>query len=569
MSAKGAKPLDQLETGLSGRDRHEKLLSVEAMGILRNPDYADLLVDHLGSPEPEVAETILDTLGRIGNPRSAKYILPFLNSESPVLVERALQALAHFEIKPLVESLLKVAGPERPTPIRRRLLALLGGCKDPRVASLMHEVLNQGQEPALLVEAIGHFIRFPSPDKHPLLKAFTGNAQWEIALSAHLALSRLNDEGARQQLKRLAKSPAHPIRMAIVLGLNRAPMIQDRDLYEVFLRDIHPQIRHASLKGLNLFNAAERCALLLDLLGKEREEWLRNHLLELAIHEKAPVLYGEFVKLVGSSQEDHRDLGRRGLVAMDGAIVERLLNDFSKLILTVKEQVLLVLGEIADTRALSLFNTCLDSRERWLRLNAIEGLARMKHQGSVPRLIEILRKEKDVWIIATLLSALGRLVESTQIPIFIDFLRHPDARVRANAVECVAKLGGVVAKKALEDHLRDPNDRVRVNAAIALWHMGEKSVLDTLLRMTGEPPKWVRASAAFALGEMGDHEATPTLLKLLADKEDVVYKNALEALGKLGDRRALLPLLRERKTGRLPKEEIARALQRFSGTAEK
>ncbi|MFZ2961244.1 MAG: HEAT repeat domain-containing protein [Candidatus Ozemobacteraceae bacterium] len=553
-----------IELGISSRDREEKLLAIAAMGILRMHDHADLLVDLLSSPDPEVVESVIDALGHIGNPRSVKHLLSFVTGDNPRFAEKALQALAGFDPRVSLDVLLKTAGPERPPSIRRRLLALLANVKDARVASAMNEVLGQTQDGGLLVEGIGYFIRFPTADRHTALKMLSGNGQWEVAMAANLALSRLGDEGAHAQLKRLAKSPAHPIRLAIVSGLNRSPIVQDRDLYEQFLRDVHPQIRAVALHGLILFNTAERCTLLAELIGKEREDALRLHLLQYAAAEKAVPLYPEFVKLLSSTQESHKKLGRKALVAMGSHVVERIVKEVPHLSLTIREQMLLVLGDIGTKEVLPTLEAHLTAHERWLRLNAVEALARMSEKSCAPRLEEMLSREKDVWVTATLLSALSRLGGEKLGPLFANFVNNPDARVRANAVEGFALFGGAGVKKTLEGHLHDANDRVRVNAAIALWRLGDRSVLATVGAMTVESSKWVRASAAFALGEIGDHESVPALLKLIGDKEDVVYRNALDALGKIADVRALVPLLQERSTGRLPREEIDRVLASFS-----
>ncbi|MBF0498792.1 MAG: HEAT repeat domain-containing protein [Candidatus Riflebacteria bacterium] len=554
----------RIEKGLFSRDREEKLLSIAAMGILRVHEHAELLVDLLSSPDGDVVNAVIDAMGSIGNPRSVKHLLSFVLGEDPQYVERALQALQRFDAKALLEPIIKVSGSDRPPALRRRLLALIAGVKEARVVAAMNEVLGQTQDGGLLVEAIGYFVRFPASDRHTVLKMLSGNGQWEVAMAANLALSRLGDEGAHSQLKRLAKSPAHPIRLAILTGLNRLPMIQDRDLYELFLRDAHPQIRALSLEGLSLFNVAERCNLFMDLLSKEREEGVRIQLLELAAREKALHLYPEFVKLLNLPQEKHKRLGRRAIVDMGPVILDRIISELPKLSLIVKEQMLLILGEIGTDVVLPVLEEFCVARERWLRLNAIEALARMGAKSYVAKLIELLANEKDVWVLATLLSAIARLSTGESAHLFTRFVDHQDARVRANAIEGVARLGGSGVKKTLEAHLRDANDRVRVNAAIAMWRLGDRSVVTTLGAMTGESLKWVRASAAFALGEIGDRESVTVLLELLADKEDVVYRNAIDALGKIADVRSLIPLLQERQTGRLPREEIDRVLDCFS-----
>jgi len=554
---------EEFEQALTGQDRQEKLLAVEASGILRDAALADRLVDLLGSPDEELVETVLLALGRIGQPKSLKYLLPFLTGGNLKLAERAIEALGCFDPRQILDQVLKAAGPDRPPLLRRRLLMLVAGLKDPRVASAMNEVLGQTQDPGLLQEALGWFVRFPQPDRHSVLKALANHGQWEVAMTANLALSRLGDEAARSHLKRLLKSPAPPVRLAIVQGLSRCPMIQDRDLYEALLRDVNPFIRVAALDGLQLFTSAERFTLLADLIAREKDDGVRMRILERASREKAVPLMKEFLRLLTSAQEEQREMARHALVEMGAPVMEPLLREFAAAPVVLREQLAVVLGEIGDKRAVRALEGCLDAKERWLKLNSIEALARIAGPQYSQRFAEMIGREKDPWIIATLLMGLARSGERARLPLFIDHLNHADGRVRANAVEGAAMLGGAEVKAKLEEHLRDPNDRVRVNAAIALWKVGEASVLETLLELAKDRSKWVRASAAFALGEIGDKRATPRLLVMLTDREEIVHRNAIDALLKLRDERGLVPLLREKIAGTLPEEFCTRILAGF------
>jgi HEAT repeat protein len=550
--------------GITGKDRETRIWCIVALGMLKIQEHADGLIDLLGSPDEGIVTAVLEALGRIGNPRSVKYILEFLSRENPVLVEKALVVLASFDLKPVLDVVLKAAGPDRPPQIRRRLLNCVSGLKDPQVAAAMSEVLGQTQDPALLVEALGYFTRFPCPEKKPAFKLLAPSQQWEIAMGANLALSRIQDETARGQLRKLVKSPAHPIRHALVQGMNKAPMIEDRELYEALFRDPHPQIRALALKGWHLFSPSERHQILIDWLTREKEDAVRYELMKLAVHEKSPVFYEEFVKNLNSSIEPLKRLGREGLVAIGPAIADKIIQAFPKSPLVLKEQMVLILGTIKAEKARRLIEQCLVSKERWLRLNAIEAMALLGDASFVPRCVEMVKKEDDVWVRATLLSALSRIGSGEQLPLFAENLKHVDARVRANALEGFKQLGENEHMTIVQPYLRDPNDRVRVNSAITLWKMGDTSVLTALTAMTKETTKWMKSSAAFALGEIGDPSVTPCLIDLLNDNEDVVYRNALEALVKIGDSRCLIPILKERDKKRLSEECFTVYLNRLS-----
>lgn len=551
---------------LSSRDREEKLLAILALGILGVPDHADQLVDLLSSTDEEIVGSVIDALGKIGNPRSVKYVLEFVGAERPNLADRALNALAGFELTPVLDQILKTADADKPAVLRRRLLGLVAHIRDPRISATMTEIIGQTQDPGLLIESAMYFVRFPSTERHMLLKMLGNNGQWEVAMAAQLALSRLGDEGARSHLKRLAKSPAHPIRQALIHGLSRRPMIEDRELYEIFFHDPHPQVRLAAISGLALFKADERARILAEWLGRERDETVQPALMRMAAAEKHHGLYHEFFKLLSSSAPAQKELAIEALVGMGEQIIERITKAFPKLPMAAREQLLLVAGGIGGETAKKLVQAHLGDKERWMRINAMEALARLGAREALPLLMEMAGHEKDPWVRASLLSVLSRLGGSEQVPVCESGLTSSDARVRANAVEALVKLGikDKDHQKRIEPMLRDPNDRVRVNAAIALSKMGDQTVMPTLTAMTKEATKWLRSSAAFALGEIGDREGVPSLIALLDDREDVVYRNALEALGKIADIRSLFPILQERAKGRLPAEFFDSLLAGFS-----
>ncbi len=564
MAGKDSKRFSDIIGGLSSRNREEKVNAVLALGILKVGEHADLLVDLLSSTDEEVVEATLAALGEIGNPKSIKYLVDFALSENPVLAEKAAGALSRMDLGSVMDLLLKAAVSDRPPALRRRLLSLMCGIHDPRVSAAMAEILAQSQDPLLLTEGLSYFIRFPSSERLESLKALSSHRQWEITLMAQVALSRLGDDQASTQLKRLAKSPAHPIRQVLVQSLNRHPTIQDRDLYEGFFRDQHPGLRLAAMSGLNLFNAEERVKIILEWEAREKDENVRHELLRKAVFERNPVFFKVFVNLLGGSSEQLLQLGREGISSMGKPVLDTILKHFTSLPLTAREQILLAVGNIGGEKSIALAESCLSARERWLKINAIEALSSLGAKKFAPRFLGMLKGETDIWVRATLLSGLSRLGSDECISALVENLGHSDPRVRANAVEGLSRFGKADLKSLIEPFLNDGTDRVRVNAAIALWKTGHTHVVEILIERSRDPNKWVRSSAVFALGEIGEKTATPALIERLRDPDEIVYRNTLEALSKIGDIRSLIPILREKKNTKLGPEVYRNLLEQYT-----
>lgn len=551
--------------GLKSSNRDEKLLSVAALGILGISEHASHLQDLLSSPDQEIVNQVLKSLGQIGNPSSVKHIVEFIVDDKALLAETAAHALSSFNFSPALDVVIKACGSDQPPAIRRRLLELLATYDDVRVASLMNEILGQTRDPELLASAVGYFIRHPSSERHTSLKMLSGSDNWAVSLAANLALSRLKDEGACAHVRRLIKSGNAEVRQAIVEALVSRPLIEDRNLFTQLFEDGRPRIREIAIEGLALFGADERISILRQWLARETDHKIKLLLLKKAEKEKSPLLYEEFYRQLQVSDDQVRNTAINAIAVMGEKISDRILVDFDRMPLVVREQMILVLGQIGGGKVIKTVRECLHAKERWLRINAVEACARLRTSELDNELIAILNNsETDIWVRATAIAALGRSKNQQAAEIIASQLKHEDARVRANAVEALSEINWPQLPQICHELLHDRNDRVRVNSAIALWKSGHQEVFGELEKMARDRSRWVRSSAVFALGRIQDHQSTPILLKMLQDQEDIVYRNAIEAISEQGDLRAILPLLKEVHSGRLSAEFYQRSLNRYT-----
>jgi HEAT repeat protein len=556
----------ELINGLSSSNREEKILSIKAMSLLKAPEHADFLADLLSSPDEEIVEQVIIALGKIGNPGSVKYILEFILGDKGKLAELSFDVLSRFYIASAVDVVIKAAGSDQPVEIREKLIRLLLPYEEVRVAALMTEILGQTPDPRILTLAIGYFISFPSTEKHSALKVLSNSGQWEISLAANIALSRLKDEGAFTQIRRLVKSPNSEVRQIIVDSINKYPLIEDRKLYQSLFEDQKTSIRKKALKGLNMFGADERVKILKDWLNRESDNSLKISLLERAAKENSALFFDEFVGILSDAGSKNKNLAVDAISGMSERVVDRILIDFDRMALVVREQMVLVLGNIGGNKVLQTIKDCLKAKERWLKINSIEAAVALNNDELLPELVNLLsNKDTDPWVKATLVSALGRLKARDYSDLIAKQLEASDARVRANAIEALSLLEWESLNTEAMRLLKDRNDRVRVNAAIALWKCGNMEVFSELEKMSGDKSKWVRSSAVYALGKLNDREeGLPILLKMINDSEDVVYLNTMEALAESGDMRVMVPLLKEAGSKRIPLEVYDRILKKFS-----
>ncbi|MDH7593484.1 MAG: HEAT repeat domain-containing protein [Methanomicrobiales archaeon] len=100
----------------------------------------------------------------------------------------------------------------------------------------------------------------------------------------------------------------------------------------------------------------------------------------------------------------------------------------------------------------------------------------------------------------------------------------------------------------LASQLHDPDPRIRIEAVEGIAEIGGSGMIDLLLNALHEPSNkgLVQARIIAALGFLRSREAIPLLLRILTDMNDsstVVRKRAAEALGDIGDAEAVRPMM--------------------------
>ncbi|HEX7418587.1 MAG TPA: HEAT repeat domain-containing protein, partial [Thermoanaerobaculia bacterium] len=126
--------------------------------------------------------------------------------------------------------------------------------------------------------------------------------------------------------------------------------------------------------------------------------------------------------------------------------------------------------------------------------------------------------------------------DASSLPPLRDALSsEPDAAVRGNIVEALAKIGGATELPALTQVLQhDKDEIVRARTASALGKAHLSGAVDALVSALGDESASLRAGAAEALGEIGDPRARSALEKAArSDPDSSVRTSAAAALGKL------------------------------------
>lgn len=191
------------------------------------------------------------------------------------------------------------------------------------------------------------------------------------------------------------------------------------------------------------------------------------------------------------------------------------------------------LGETGGDEVLSdaRVKEALADHDPEVRLRCIQLISKNNAREYLPVLNEFANEEKDPMVRSALPLAFAMLGGNAAMEVVIQkFLQDANARVRANAIDALERIGDKRAYPFIIGYLQDKDNRVRTNAAMALGKFGKMNLIKTLEAMLARPQVWMRDSAAFALQVTKVPEAVPLLEKAIQDPYQGVRIKAKKAL---------------------------------------
>jgi len=169
------------------------------------------------------------------------------------------------------------------------------------------------------------------------------------------------------------------------------------------------------------------------------------------------------------------------------------------------------------------FYAALADPEYERRLSAVEAGVRLDRTAAARAFRERLEIETHPFVLSKLAKELGYAGGSDDIPVIAKMLKHPDGRVRANAIEGLGQIGGPGIHDLVKALLEDPVPRVRANAARIVSRIDREQAFSTLKDMIVSEAAGVSESAIHAIGEVWTDDVLD-LLELALGKENQEVK---------------------------------------------
>lgn len=160
------------------------------------------------------------------------------------------------------------------------------------------------------------------------------------------------------------------------------------------------------------------------------------------------------------------------------------------------------------------FQLLLQDPRRQIRLRLLQRAEEVGLEGAFEVLEVHLIREMDPYVVASGIKAIGVLGGARAIPVFRNYRRHVDPRVRANAVEGLCNAGAAI--EDLMPWVEDMDHRVRANAAFGLMDLDPRRAREVLRSLLDERS----VPAQKAVMEILERVTPGTYLELYLDALD-------------------------------------------------
>ncbi len=211
----------------------------------------------------------------------------------------------------------------------------------------------------------------------------------------------------------------------------------------------------------------------------------------------------------------------------------------------------------------------LEKEEDWEIRKTLVRFLVAQGREAIPTLVKHLA-DPSWFLVRNILVVLGEVGDPSVLPMISGTLRHPEPRVRKEAVTALGKIGGVRAFGLVSEALEDPEvAEVAIRALGAINHARAVGIFlqrAGSVHVLGRRNKAIR-DAINALGELRAREAVPRLGSILARgfwlppaSGDPLRIAAAQALDRIGTPEALQAITRGARLGRRPVRETCAAI---------
>lgn len=460
--------------GLTDPDTRVRAAAAHALGQRRDQRAVEPLIALQNDPSDDVRVAVCSALGQIGDPRAIPVLIKMLGEDR--MGDLAVMSLRQIGL-PMVDAVLPLLKSTNRR-LRERAIYSLAEIADPRVDEALAACLNDPDTRRIVIDQL-----VQKKDLNafgPLCKELNAVDIWE--------------------------------RIHAIESLGRYPDPRVPSLLLPFLTDDQQQVRHTALHTLlsinPQFDATAAPTFVALLQGKD--QYMREGAIKLLGHCTDTTAADALVRVLQDP-----DLQMR-LIAV------AQLRSFGK------ERALAPLLELEKTEIVANVQAAiLCVTAPWRGMETLPALLDMQARYPGDSLGENL----------SISDCLNQLADTQTAAQLLEYLKNPDARMRAWAADALCRFGSPVVDPLIAA-LHDTDGKVRTWAIYSLGAINDERACPALINTALHDSDFeAREIALDTLGEMRDSRALPALLASLHDPD--VASTAQEALFELGHARAL------------------------------
>ncbi len=181
-------------------------------------------------------------------------------------------------------------------------------------------------------------------------------------------------------------------------------------------------------------------------------------------------------------------------------------------------------------KRLEVYHRVLRGKDSFLKLEMInllisEHLSSAKidndcNNALVELLKEQLSKEKDLFLVAQYVKALGYFGTNKDINLLQRLLQNKNPRIVANAIEALQNIDEITAMNMVFPLLHHNDNRVRGNAILLVHSQDPARALKELAKMASSEKLWMRSSALYCIKSLNFDEKEQYLAQMFCDESD-------------------------------------------------
>ena len=326
-------------------------------------------------------------------------------------------------------------------------------------------------------------------------------------ISAVMALGKIKNWRAIAVLKKLyEQEKSSRIRASAIQALGMLGSDKLLPVFQQALKDEDPRVRANAIEAIEEMKSASIVGIIQPYLDDPNNRVKANVA-------KAIWKYGDFdVSSTISQMLKHENKWYKASAAYvigelkDPRFISSLANTIKDEDPDVRRNSIFAFRKIEYKKALPYLQPLLLDPNFDVRVEAVLALSKCVPEVAGEILAEKLKTEENQVVQATIISSLGTLGYKESAPQIKTYLDSNDTRVVANAIDALSLLLPQPDSELFSRYkqlLKHPDNRVKSNAIKALWKCGKYDVLENLRELFKSKNQKELTSATFILGEIG------------------------------------------------------------------